>query len=296
MKKYTVLFALAGAGMSAAFFLLVNLLTSPGYLWFVYPVFAVLWWPLSVYFVRKKAYTAFSAAAAAYLIAFFILLNFMHFGGYIWFYYPAFALLWWPLSMLLAKRDTIKLYAIVMSTLTILFLLLINLLHFGGYLWFYYPVYAILWWPLSMLLARRKTIKLYAIVMSALTLVFLLVINLLNSPGVLWFQYVIFYLLWWPAVMLLGKRAKSLWFAVIGGVLIVAYHAMLYYVLTPGVYMWYLNLIPPAVLWPLCTALGPRAKRPRFIIPAALAVLVFYTALNFVLRYDWVMNELLRLQ
>ena len=43
-----LLYAVAGSLLVIALMLFINFYYSPGTIWFVYPTFAVLWWPLSV--------------------------------------------------------------------------------------------------------------------------------------------------------------------------------------------------------------------------------------------------------
>ena len=48
--------SVCAAIVTIAFFIIVNHMTSPHTIWFVYPAFGILWWPLSMYYykVRKK--------------------------------------------------------------------------------------------------------------------------------------------------------------------------------------------------------------------------------------------------
>jgi len=43
-------FSLWGSGLITALFVFINLYYSPDVIWFVYPVFAVAWWPLSMFY------------------------------------------------------------------------------------------------------------------------------------------------------------------------------------------------------------------------------------------------------
>lgn len=51
-KKTTnaFLFALCGSGIFIALMIFINMYYSPGIIWFVYPVFAIIWWPLAMFF------------------------------------------------------------------------------------------------------------------------------------------------------------------------------------------------------------------------------------------------------
>ena len=51
-------FSLAGSALIIALAVFINLYYSPGTIWYVYPIFAVLWWPLAMFYrwrsKRKK--------------------------------------------------------------------------------------------------------------------------------------------------------------------------------------------------------------------------------------------------
>lgn len=47
-------FSLAGSVLIIALVIFVNLYASPDFLWCVFPIFAVLWWPLAMYFRWRK--------------------------------------------------------------------------------------------------------------------------------------------------------------------------------------------------------------------------------------------------
>lgn len=132
-----------------------------------------------------------------------------------------------------------------------------------------------------MFLAKKS--KIYSIVMSLLTLGFLALINYMNSPQTIWFLYAAFNLIWWPVAMLLGKRAKSLWFAVLGAAAIIGYYIFLYCRLTPGVHPWYLYIILPALWWPVCSALKRKALTIGFQLISLAAFVAYYTILNAIL-------------
>ncbi|MCK5129598.1 MAG: hypothetical protein KAQ68_07090 [Clostridiales bacterium] len=53
-----LMFSIIGSAMIIGLFIFINYYYSPGAIWFVYPTFLVLWWPLSMVFAwlnnRKK--------------------------------------------------------------------------------------------------------------------------------------------------------------------------------------------------------------------------------------------------
>lgn len=48
--KLNLLFSIWGSALIIALMVFMNLEYSPQTIWFVYPTFAILWWPLSMYF------------------------------------------------------------------------------------------------------------------------------------------------------------------------------------------------------------------------------------------------------
>jgi len=51
-KKTTnaFMFSLFGSALIIALMVFINLYYTPGVIWFVYPLFAVIWWPLAMFF------------------------------------------------------------------------------------------------------------------------------------------------------------------------------------------------------------------------------------------------------
>lgn len=56
MARLNLEFSFWGSGLIIAFFVFINVYYTPNVIWAIYPIFAILWWPLSMYFVwsRKK--------------------------------------------------------------------------------------------------------------------------------------------------------------------------------------------------------------------------------------------------
>ncbi|RDW21238.1 permease prefix domain 1-containing protein [Oceanobacillus chungangensis] len=53
--KLNLGFSIWGSIIIIALFVFMNFYYSPNVIWFVYPTFAILWWPLSMYFIWKRA-------------------------------------------------------------------------------------------------------------------------------------------------------------------------------------------------------------------------------------------------
>ena len=281
--------AIFGSLLISVFFVLVNALTSPGFPWAVFIVFTAAWWPLAQILCSKKRYRLFAVLGSLWVSVFFVWLNLTTSPGFLWFIYPVFGVLWWPLAVFFAGKNRWKLFSVIGTLMIIAFFALMNWQVSPHTLWFIYPAYAAVWWPLCMYLANRKTIKLFSVLMSGLTAALLAVINLLYSPQVLWFPWTIFYFAWWPVCQCLGAKAKTLTFAVIGAVAIIAYHIVVYRVLTPGVHPWYLYMILPAVWWPVTMAFKEKAASLGFLGISMAVFILYYGALNLIFSpiYFW---------
>ena len=95
-------FSIWGGLLISALVVFINLYYTPRSIWFVYPVFAVAWWPMSMYFhwLKKKTNRsmAFPFSVASFILAtlLFLFINFYYTPHIIWFVYPVFAVIWWP--------------------------------------------------------------------------------------------------------------------------------------------------------------------------------------------------------
>lgn len=98
-------FSIWGGILIIALFVFINFYYTPSTIWFVYPAFAVLWWPMSMCFVwyRNKYNMAigfpFSVCSFILIIGLMLFINIYYTPKVIWFVYPVFALIWWPLAM-----------------------------------------------------------------------------------------------------------------------------------------------------------------------------------------------------
>jgi hypothetical protein len=105
-KGLSLAFSVWGAILIAALVLFINFYYSPSVIWFVYPVFAVIWWPMSMFFswlrVRndKPIGLLYSVCGFILIIGLLSFINFYYSPSVIWVVYPAFAVIWWPLAML----------------------------------------------------------------------------------------------------------------------------------------------------------------------------------------------------
>ena len=99
-------FSVWGGILITALFIFINFYYTPRTIWFVYPVFAVAWWPMSMFFrwirvkTGRRVGFAYSVCGFALFAALMLFINFYLTPRVIWSVYPIFGAVWWPLAML----------------------------------------------------------------------------------------------------------------------------------------------------------------------------------------------------
>lgn len=98
-------FSVWGGILITALVMFINFYYTPEVIWFVYPAFGVIWWPMVMFFrwIHIKNDTpvgfAFSVCSYVLIVAVLLFINLYYSPRTIWIVYPAFAVLWWPLAM-----------------------------------------------------------------------------------------------------------------------------------------------------------------------------------------------------
>lgn len=201
MKKFDLGFAVAGCVMSIVFFMLVNFLTSPQYPWFIYPSFALLFWPIGLYCVKYGKHKQLSLIYSALIIAFLTAENYINSPQYPWSIYAIYPIFWWPILVHLEKRARTMTVALAGSISIILYYSILNVLLSPAYPWAIYPAFVVLWWPLVIYHTKKKTFFEFSIHASMLISVFFICVNIISTPNTIWAVYPIFCVLWWPLSM-----------------------------------------------------------------------------------------------
>lgn len=98
-RAKTVSFAWFVALITIIYYSILNIVLSPIHPWVIYPSYLILWWPCTLYYVRRKNYFGFSVAGSTISILFFALFNLVTSPQIPWAIFPIFLFLWWPLSM-----------------------------------------------------------------------------------------------------------------------------------------------------------------------------------------------------
>jgi hypothetical protein len=172
LKIDNVGFVAAGSVMTILFLIIVNLITSFQHLWFIYPAFALLLSLLGILFIQNRKMTVFSILSSMLIMIFLFVQNYLYTPHYPWFLYTLAPLVLWPIFMLLRKRAKTMSTAVIGSTLIILYYALLNLLLSPGYPWSIYPIFVVLWWPLSLYHARKRTYFKFSLYASLLLIAF----------------------------------------------------------------------------------------------------------------------------
>ena len=274
-------FSLAGTAGTLAWYGALNAFLAPGSPWIIFVAFPLLWWPLSVFFFGRRPQDdtvviacgsssplpppsrrphVYAVVMSGLSIVFFAAVNAIYSPGAIWAIYPAFPLLWWPMTLLFARIKAWRAYAAAASLLTIAFLATVNLITSPGYLWFVFPTLAILWWPLAMAFKGRHKPFGFALAGAALAIATLLTINLITSPAFLWFAFPALVIPWWPAAVFFAKRKSPFGFSIAGSLLVIALVAAVNFMTSPG-FLWCVFPTFVVLWWPLGVFLGARRHR-----------------------------------
>lgn len=278
MKSYATPFALAGAVLTSALLVVLNLLTTPDILWFVYPVYAVAWWPLGVYLCRRKAYFTFAAAGSILTMAFLAATNLLTSPGHLWFLYAAPPLLCLPAGVYFRGRMHMLPVALGFCALITAYCAVVNLLLTPGHLWAIYPIYGTLWWPMSLFFAGRKAYRAFSAAGTAVTTAFLIAVNMLTSAFP-WALYACFPVFLWPAAMFFGKKLGGAKFSVIASLCLILWYGALNVFHSPGS-PWSMFVAFPVLWWPLSVNFfGRRLPHIYALVMSALCI-AFFSAVN----------------
>lgn len=207
MKKQQLAFAVTGSLMSIFFLIIVNTLTSPNEIWFIYPMFGLLQWPISVYYFSRRKVKEYSAVTGLLLILLLIWENQIHSPEHPWFLYPAFAIIWWPILMYAGRFAGTLAMALIGSFSIIASYGMLNVLFSPGFPWVIFPAYAVLWWPLSIYFGSKKKWFEFSIWAAILSSVFFIIVNAITVTDI-WAVYPIFGIVWWPLSMYYYRKTR----------------------------------------------------------------------------------------
>lgn len=238
---------------------LLNIFLAPLSPWVIFVAFPVLWWPLSIYFYGRHCPHKYALVMSALSMAFFIAVNVIYSPGAVWAFYPAFALLWWPVTLMFARSKKWLGYAVTASFMTIAFLAAVNLITSPAFPWSVFPSLCLLWWPLAMFL-RGKSLP-FAFAGALLVSATLLTTNLITSAGFMWSLYPVLCVLWWPAGVYFAHKKSAFGLSVAGSLLIISLVVAINLMTSPG-FLWSIFVVFGVLWWPLSVYFhGVRKKR-----------------------------------
>ncbi len=91
--------------LTTALFVFMNFYYTPNVIWFVFPLFCILWWPGVLFFkcrqvkYNKKFNLPFAIYGATLLVFLFAFIDYYYTDMIYWFIYPTFVIVWWPISV-----------------------------------------------------------------------------------------------------------------------------------------------------------------------------------------------------
>ena len=280
-RRYLIGFSIAGSLITILFFAFINFSSGSHFPWFLFPAFAVLWWPLLTIFAGRNFTKALSLIGSFLTIALLVLINYLTSWSYPWFLFPSFAILWWPLAVFFETGHG-KTFSIIGSLVIITSLIITNYVTSPSVVWFYYPVFAVIWWPLSVLLAGPCTIKAYSVVGALIIAAFFTLENHLKSPFCPWALLTYFPVLMWPVGILLGKRLGKLYMALFGSLAGILYYTILNITVFPG-FPWAIFPAYALLWWPLAiVAFAKRKRHLLFSVAGTLLSAAFFITVNVV--------------
>lgn len=280
-SRYNALvFSIVGSLLLIFLFVFINYSTACRFPWFIYPAFALLWWPLSLFCIERHAMKTFSLIGSLTIIAILFLTNYLTSWKYLWFIYPSFAVIWWPLAMFFQKKYS-RTLSVIGSLSIIVFSIAANYFTSPSYIWFYYPSFAVIWWPLSVFFAHPRAAKIYS-VFGALSLLALFKIDsMINSPTCPWALFTVFPVLLWPICVFLGKRARSLSAALILCAMGIGYYITLNLLVFQG-FPWAIFPAYCLLWWPIAAASKGRGHAMLFSLLGSVLSAAVFIILNLI--------------
>ncbi|RDW21237.1 hypothetical protein [Oceanobacillus chungangensis] len=149
-NKFYKLFAVLCSMLIIIFLIIENYQDTPGYPWALYAVFPVLCWPILMLLGKRAGNIIVSLVGSSIIIIYYLMLNIFLEPGYPWVIFPAFVVLWWPLTIFHVTNKSYFKYSIHASIFVSAFFILVNAISTPHTIWAIYPIFAVLWWPLSM--------------------------------------------------------------------------------------------------------------------------------------------------
>jgi hypothetical protein len=106
-------------------------------------------WPVGVLFGRRLGKLGTAMIICIVGIGYYTLLNMYVFKGFPWAVFPAYVFLWWPLAIDYVKRRSLLIFSVIGSLWSAALFIAVNLFTTPTKIWAVYPIFTLIWWPLS---------------------------------------------------------------------------------------------------------------------------------------------------
>jgi len=205
LNKKAFFIAVVSSDVLIMMVLTINILTSWGtHPWFIYPAYAVLWWPLA--FIAKKSPKLFSIIGGLGTALFLLLINRLTSPDTIWAMYAVFPFIWWPIAAFLPKQMTLMLTLAALCC----YYGMLNILVEPSQLWVIYIVFPAIIVAVCVHFAKKKQYLSMSIAGSLIAIIFFITINIVTSSYTFWAIYPSIGVLFWPlSVYFFGKLSLS---------------------------------------------------------------------------------------
>jgi hypothetical protein len=236
-------FIALGSIMTGIFLLAVNLFTGISSLWAIYPV-ALLFCPLVWVLTNDKQKG--SIITSGLFVACCIVQNWLQTPHYFWVVYLLPLAVVWPIIVCSGKVALRRSFSYFVSSSLIMYYFVLNIYFEPRFLWCIFPIFALVWWPLSLNCANRP--RLLGMLGAGWTIIFLAVLNMITTRDLFWAIHPIFAIIWWPVSVYFAK--KTFRFAVIGAVMTIAYFSVVNFSTSPN-QLWAVYPTFAIIWWPL---------------------------------------------
>lgn len=158
-RENTKLLSVVGTIVNIGFFVALNMFfVKQDYIWAIYVIGPLLWWPISTFAGKWAKTLSFAIISFLLLSAYYAVINLFIVTGHPFVIYTMFALIWWPLGVAYGKHRNHRLFSIQALFVFSLFFGLVNYVTTPHVLWAIYPIFGLIWWPLSVFFFGKKKV------------------------------------------------------------------------------------------------------------------------------------------
>ncbi len=258
----------------------INFTVGGSFPWFIFPTYAVLWWPIGVFFSKKRSAFVLSLVGSLLTIILLFLTNYFTSWNFPWFLIPSVAILWWPLGIFFGTKNY-KLFSLISSIILSAFSILVNVIFTPSVLWCHYPVFALIWWPLSAYFRGFERMRFFSVLGALIIIGFLTFDNFTKTPNCPWVLFTLYPILMWPAAMFLKKRLGKLNITLIASTIGIVYYILLNLFVFKG-FPWAIYPIFAILWWPLAIVFGKPGKALSFSMAGGTLTTALFVITNWI--------------